>query len=242
MADGDPEPATRAPGSGETRPGDLVGGTPEQPRLRDYVRWHVQYDDPDSSLSKRLRCVQAEVAAVLDRGTGPVRLISACAGDGRDVLGVLAGRADRHRVSGTFLEIDPVLVAAARARITELGLTGRLQVLQRDAGATDSYLDLEPADLVMVSGIMGNITPADIERLVHTTRTWAAPGATVIWTRGSQEPDLGPDIRRWFGEAGYVEIACHERIEGSPMRVGVNRLVADPLPPTPGERIFTFHR
>ena len=60
--------------------------------------------------------------------------------------------------------------------------------------------------------------------------------------RGAQEPDLGPDIRRWFGEAGFTEVACDEWIEGTGMRVGVEQLTEPPEPLVPGQPIFTFYR
>ena len=217
------------------------GGTPESPRLRDYVAWHDAYADPTSSLSARLRQVQAEIADWLDRTPGPVRVLSSCAGQGHDILGVLEERRDdRERVSGALIELDPTNAAVARDWITRLGVD--LQVVEADAGTTSAYVGLVPADLVLLSGIMGNISAADIERLVHTARQLCAPHATVLWTRGAQDPDLGPDIRRWFSEAGFEEVACREWIEGTGMRVGVERLVVAPEPLRPGESIFTFYR
>ena len=211
--------------------------------LRDYLAWHDAYDDPRSSLPKRLRRVRAEIARFLDEtAPRPVRMLSLCAGDGRDILGVLADRPDRARVTGTLVEILPALVARARARVAELGLDGAVEVRQADAGHTDAYLGAVPADLVVVSGVMGNISADDIHRLVRATREMAAPGATVLWTRGRMEPDLGPQIRAWFDEAGFASVRLHDDIEGTPMRLGVERLVADPEPLRPGRQLFTFLR
>ena len=57
----------------------------------DWVDWHTPYDDPDSSLSQRLQAVQRGVRRFLDTvGERPVRVVSACAGQGRDLLEVLA--------------------------------------------------------------------------------------------------------------------------------------------------------
>jgi hypothetical protein len=36
-----------------------------------------------------------------------------------------------------------------------------------------------------------------------------APSATVIWTRGTFEPDLTATIRVWFMEAGFTELDFH---------------------------------
>ncbi len=218
------------------------GATPEHPDLRDYVSWHAAYDDPGSSLAIRLRHVQQAIADWLDRTSGPVRVVSACAGQGHDLLGSLEARdpGERARVSGALVEVEPGNNVVSRRRIADLGVD--LTVVEADAGVTDTYVGLVPADLVLLVGIMGNISPPDIERLIHTARQLCAPGATVIWTRGAQGHDLCPDIRRWFGEAGFEELSCEEWVEGSGMRVGVERLVADPEPLREGEQIFTFYR
>ncbi len=218
------------------------GASPDRPHLRDYVGWHTAYDDPESGLSVRLLHVQRAIGDWLDRTAGPVRVLSSCAGQGHDILGVLERRGprDRARVTGALVEIDPSNAALARRRIARAGVA--LTVVEADAGTTDAYAGLVPADLVLLSGIMGNIPTPDIERLVHTSRQLCAPGSTVIWTRGAQDPDLGPDIRRWFDEAGFEELSCEEWIEGTGMRVGVNRLVRPPEPLRLGEPIFTFYR
>lgn len=159
------------------------GASPEHPDLRDYVRWHDAYDDPGSSLSVRLRHVQRLIVDWLARTSGPLRVLSSCAGQGHDILGALEQRGlqDRARVTGALVEIDPTNVGVARDRIARLGLG--LTVVEADAGTTDAYSGLVPADLVVLSGIMGNISKRDIERLVHVSRQFCSPGATVMWTR-----------------------------------------------------------
>jgi len=110
-------------------------------------------------------------------------VLSSCAGQGHDILGALEERGpqDRARVTGALVEIDPTNVTIARRRIMQLGLA--LAVVQADAGTTDAYRGLVPADLVLLSGLMGNISAADIERLVHMSAMFCAPAATIIWTR-----------------------------------------------------------
>ncbi|HEY6741727.1 MAG TPA: hypothetical protein VI110_05150, partial [Lapillicoccus sp.] len=70
--------------------------------------WHGAYVDPSSSLSRRLAVVRDRIDQWLD-GTAPrpVRVVSLCAGDGRDLLEVLASRGDADRVTGTLVELDP---------------------------------------------------------------------------------------------------------------------------------------
>lgn len=212
-----------------------------EPNLRDYIAWHKQYDDPNSDLSKRLRMVQTEVSRFFDETVPrPVRILNVCCGDARDVPAVLADRADTDRVSGCFLEILEPLARRAQARVAAVGLAGRITVRQVDASVTDAYAGAVPADLVLLSGIMGNVNDEDLRRLVYASRSMCAAGATVIWTRGNMEPDRGPQIRGWFRQAGFVGVRLHENIEGSPMRVGVERLDAEPTRLEPGHRLFTF--
>jgi hypothetical protein len=64
---------------------------------RDWTRWHDDYDDPESHLSTRLRVVQRRLGGTLDAARpGALRLISACAGQGRDVIEPLPFRPDRQ--------------------------------------------------------------------------------------------------------------------------------------------------
>jgi hypothetical protein len=52
---------------------------------RDWVEWHRDYDDPGSLLSRRGELMQGHLRAELERApAGDVRLISLCAGQGRD--------------------------------------------------------------------------------------------------------------------------------------------------------------
>ena len=65
--------------------------------LRDYAAWHDEYDRAGSPLHLRLLVVQDLIAAALDElPPGPIRVISMCAGQGRDLIGV----ARRHRRGG----------------------------------------------------------------------------------------------------------------------------------------------
>jgi hypothetical protein len=78
--------------------------------------WHEEYDKADSPLRLRLDLVRRRLGEALDRApAGPVRLISLCAGQGRDVIGVLPAHPRRDDVSARLVELDPVLAAEGRA-------------------------------------------------------------------------------------------------------------------------------
>ena len=206
----------------------------------DWLAWHAQYDDPASPLSQRLRLVQARISEWLDGRHGAVRVVSACAGDGRDVVEVLARRADAGRVSAVLIETDERNADAARRRARDAGLHG-VEVRRADAGHLDSYEGAAPADLLLFCGVFGNISDEDVERAVATLPRLLEPEATVIWTRSRRDPDLTPAIRGWFADAGFAE--CHfDAPEGVLVSVGVHRLAtgAAPAAPPADRRLFRF--
>jgi hypothetical protein len=202
---------------------------------RDWVAWHAPYDDPASSLARRLAVVQDEVADWLAAHPGEVRAVSACAGEGRDLLPVVAALADPARVRARLVELDPANAAAARRAATGLDV----EVVQGDAGVVDAYLGAVPADLVLMCGVFGNVPDEDVRTTVETLPQLCAPGATVIWTRHRKEPNLTPAIRRWLADAGFAEQAWHAPDDAS-YGVGIHRLTAPPREPEPGRRMFAF--
>jgi len=168
-----------------------------------WVSWHQEYDVPGSGLAQRLAAVQAQIAATLDQAPpGPLRAISMCAGQGRDLIGVLAGHPRGRDVTARLVELDPANAATARERAAAAGLA-RVEVVTADAAEPAAYAGLVPADLVLACGVFGNITAADIERTVGCCAQLCATGGTVIWTRGRWAPDLVPQICAWFEDRGF---------------------------------------
>ncbi|WP_067828446.1 class I SAM-dependent methyltransferase [Actinomadura kijaniata] len=210
-----------------------------QQTQRDWAAWHKEYDDPHSPLSRRLTLVRRRIAEILDAApAGPVRTVSLCAGQGRDLIGAAAGHPRAADVRARLVELDPENVRAAREAALSLGLPG-ITAVAADASVTDAYLGAVPADLVLVCGVFGNITDADIRRTVSLLPRLCAPGAHVVWTRNRVPPDPTPDICRWFGEHGFQ--ACWlSPPEAGVYGVGVHRFTGTPLPLEPGVRMFTF--
>jgi hypothetical protein len=201
----------------------------------DWHEWHTAYDQPESPLSRRLATVQGCIRAALDEAApGPIRVVSMCAGEGRDVLGVLEDHPRRGDVQGRLVELDHDLAATARANAP-----ATVEVSCADAGALSSYAGAVPADLVLVCGVFGNITDADMMDTIDLLPTLCAPGAFVIWTRHRRPPDATPGVRERFGAAGFRELAFHAP-EGTMFGVGLNRLAAPPRAFSDDGRLFEF--
>ncbi len=91
--------------------------------MRDWASWHDAYDDPASALSTRLALVQAHLSHALAMApAGPIRVVSLCAGQGRDVIGVLPGHPRRDDVSALLVESDPRNAQVASDRAAAAGL------------------------------------------------------------------------------------------------------------------------
>jgi hypothetical protein len=206
-----------------------------------WSRWHDAYDDPRSSLSWRLARVRGRLAAALDDAApGPVSVLSLCAGQGRDVIGVLARHPRRHDVRAVLLESDESNCADAARLAAELDVAG-VEVRCADAALLSAALGGVPAQVLLLCGIFGNISDVDVEHTVRNCSRLCAPGATVLWTRHRNAPDLTVAIRRWFTDAGFVEVGFDVPDgDDSYAAVGTQRLAADPLPYQPDLRLFTF--
>ncbi len=204
-----------------------------------WATWHEAYADPESGLSRRLRHVQRRFADGLTAAPpGPITVISLCAGEGRDVIGVLSEHPRRNDVTARLVELDPTIAAKARAAADAAGLT-QVEVVTGDAAVVGSYQGIAPADVVLAVGIFGNVSEADIRATIDGLRSLSRAGATVLWTRHRKEPDLTPTIRRWFAEAGFEELGFdHE--DGHEFGVGAQRFVGTPIALEPGRRLFEF--
>lgn len=201
----------------------------------DWQKWHEAYDQPGSLLARRLAVVQGFLRDALgSRPPGRIRAISVCAGEGRDLLGVLRDHPRAPDVKARLVEQDPRLAARASA-----SAPAGVEVVCGDASLASAYEGAVPADLVLVCGVFGNVSDADVERTVRALPSLCAEGAAVVWTRHRRPPDLTVHVRRWLAEAGFEELAF-EAPGDHPFGVGLCRLVAAPAAFRPGERLFTF--
>lgn len=211
-----------------------------------WVQWHEKYDQPESHLARRLIVVRNRIAEALDRcPLGPIRVVSMCAGDGRDLLGVLQTHARSADVSGRLIEVNPTLAERARAAHPERSRVAaqskeppQIEIACRDAGESDAYAGAVPADLLLCCGVFGNVSDDHIRATINAWPMLCAPGATVIWTRGKFETDLRDTVREWVKDSGFKEISFDGAPE--PYGVGVAQMVREPAPYRNGVRFFTF--
>jgi predicted kinase len=203
-----------------------------------WSEWHRLYADPNSRLSLRLRAVQTRIQEALDDcPAGDIRVVSLCAGQGQDLLGVLQHHVRRDDVLARLVELDEHNVAIARTTAQATALP-RVEIVAGDASQIDLYVGTLPADLVLVCGVFGNISDADIARTIAYMPQLCAPGATVVWTRHLAPPDLTPAIRQWFIDAEFKELGF-ETVANT-FGVGASRFAGGPAELEPGVRLFNF--
>lgn len=204
----------------------------------DWQRWHDEYDRPDSPLSQRLRVVQDCIRSALDAcPAGPLRVVSVCAGQGRDLIGVLREHPRRDDVTARLVELDAGNAAFAIRTAKAAGLH-RVETVVGDAALTNHYHDMVPADLVLMCGVFGNITASDVERTIAACTQLCRNGATMVWTRHREAPDLVPQICRWLEEHGFEQL----QLTGpeASFGVGAHRFTGEPRPLSPDVRMFAF--
>jgi cyclopropane fatty-acyl-phospholipid synthase-like methyltransferase len=210
----------------------------------DWQAWHREYDDPDSSVSQRLTEVRSRLTVELVARPGSVRLLSLCSGDARDTIPVVAATGDPVEVC--LVELDPELAAAARRAAAEAGV--EVDVRTGDAGDPSTYADILPVDVLMLVGVLGNVSDTDAEITVAAAASMLRPGGTVIWTRSDRfrsppTHDLADPaewVRGLFEAGGFTTLAYVVPATGH-WRLGVSRLSVASDGPLP-ERLFAFVR
>ncbi len=207
---------------------------------KDWVEWHDLYQT-DSRLQQRLEIVRKYISSSLNAvPPGIVRVVSACAGDGRDLLGALSNHPRAQDVRARLVELNPQLVERGRAAIEQAGLTKQIEFINGDATHAAAYTGAVPADIILVCGIFGNLSDAtELQRLLRNLSFLGKTGSFVIWTRGHSDGIAHSEIvRQLFRETEFEEVNFQLTLTGD-MGVGVHRyLGANSVPKE--EQLFVF--
>ncbi|WP_075738823.1 class I SAM-dependent methyltransferase [Streptomyces acidiscabies] len=169
----------------------------------DWLTWHDAYDNPDSYLSSRLALVKERIREALDAAPeGELRVVSLCAGQGRDLIEVLAEHPRRKDVTARLVELDARNTEFARELAAEAGLD-QVEVVTGDASLSDHYVDFAPADIVMVCGLLGNVVRADMKRIIDHCTALCRTGGTLVWTRTRH---FGTPLQQWLAEQEFEPV------------------------------------
>ena len=128
---------------------------------KDWVEWHKPYEVEDSFLSRRLAIVKEKLREAIQAGHSPLSIISICAGQGHDVIDVLAEQSYRTDIKAHLVELNEKNVIEARQRADNAKLAS-IDIVQGDAAALKAYEGIAPAGIVLACGIFGNISDQDI--------------------------------------------------------------------------------
>lgn len=206
----------------------------------DWFDWHRGYaPDSGSHLRRRLQVVQDLVGRALDAcDPGLIVVASLCAGQGDDLLGALDGHPRASDVEALLVELDARNTAEIDRRAAAAGF-GNLRSLTADAGSMDVLGDVAPVDVLLLCGMLGNITMLDAERTIAAIPMLLRPGGTVVWTRRNVPVDQTPRLRAALDAVGCRSIDFVDPPDDK-FTVGLERFDGAAAPFEPGQRLFDF--
>lgn len=208
---------------------------------KDWYEWHDLYNT-EPRLQQRLEIVREYISQSLDAiPPGKIRVVSVCAGDGRDLLGTLVNHPRAADVYARLVELNPQLVERGRATIESLGLAKQIELINGDATLASNYIGAVPADIVIVCGIFGNLADeGELNRLLDNLSFLSNPGAFVIWTRGhSNGIPYSDNVRKTLRALRFEEVNFKLTATGD-MGVGLHRYRSENLPQPKEQQLFVF--
>jgi hypothetical protein len=208
---------------------------------KDWLEWHDLYNT-QPKLQQRLQIVREYISYSLNASPpGKIRIVSVCAGDGRDLLGTLAHHPRAKDVQARLIELNPHLVERGRATAQLLGLTKQIEYLHADATISSNYVGAVPADIVIVCGVFGNLAnEVELQRLLKNLSFLSKKGTFVIWTRGhSHGIPYSEIVRKYMRESEFEEVDFRLTATGD-MGVGIHRYIGENATKPKQEQLFVF--
>ncbi|HMD54402.1 MAG TPA: class I SAM-dependent methyltransferase family protein [Phycisphaerae bacterium] len=208
----------------------------------EWDNWHKLYETWDD-LQVRLRMVREQIAAAVDEcPLGSIKIISICAGDGRDVLETLSGHPRRGDVRAYLLDNHAPSLERGREGAQRADLSEHMHFINADASVTASYVGFVPADVIVISGMLGHIDLRDVPRLIGQLPMLVKKGGSVIWNRHTKAANgvrQVPAIRKMFAGVEFEEIFFGPASpEG--FATGRCRFCGNQKPLESGRRLFNF--
>jgi hypothetical protein len=208
----------------------------------DWIAWHQGYD-LSPSRQARLRLVQAQIGDCLTgRPAGAIRVLSVCAGDARDLIGVLPHHPRRAAVRAWLVEANAELIRVGEQAAAAAGIADQLEFLAADATLSSTYAGLVPADLVILAGVFGNVREVGVPRLIRGLSFLCRRGGDLVWTRHTELNDGARQIaaiRDAFRENEFTETRYELTPDGR-YGVGAQRFAGQPAALADEEIWFEF--
>ena len=152
----------------------------------DWAKWHEKYE-VSPAMKARLVIVREHLSRCLDlQPPGPIQILSICAGDARDLIGLMEAHPRKKDVNALLVENNSELVEAGRKVISEAGIESQLTFSMSDATISSTYVEFVPVDIALLSGVFGNLRPEECARLIRSLCSLCKRGGYVVWTRHRQ--------------------------------------------------------
>lgn len=94
-----------------------------------------------------------------------------------------------------------------------------------------------PAEVVLLVGILGNISDTDLAQTIATAPALCHPAATLLWSRARAGGDLNDMVRARFAAAGFTELDYATLDNDTWPAVGVMRYDGPPVPLPTGKQL-----
>jgi ubiquinone/menaquinone biosynthesis C-methylase UbiE len=207
--------------------------------MKDWQEWHNHYNEPSSDLARRLQIVQEQITNCLPHNVNePYQIIDICAGDGRDLIGVLSKHLNLLNIRSFLVEINDEIANHAKELINTEHIQN-IQVVIADAANSSLYKNVIPADLILLCGVFGNISIEDVQNIIENLHMFCKSGTKVIWTRNRRAPDVTPKIRELFTNNSFAELKFISPSDNT-YAVGLNIFKGDTKAFNPELKLFTF--
>lgn len=139
----------------------------------------------------RLALVKEHLStALVEAPPGDVRILSICAGDGRDVISTLEEHPRRGDATAQLVELDPTSAHDAERTAARAGLGDQIHVLNADATDFATYQGIAPAEIVLACGVWGHVPPQERGKFIDAAARLSTPHGCLIWTRRLSENGL----------------------------------------------------